>query len=148
MSYLFHHSAPIVGNRIQGGIWCTPYPSLYHSSRFLWLFPHNLIMVCSSRIQKNYIPPDHIQGAFYSSFPDLLGFGFHRKFARTKNQQDIDKASEHNGAYSISLGFFLSFVQIKGSADNFLLSSLCFTSTQYAITSIFAFATASNQLPF
>ena len=39
----------------------------------------------------------NIRGAFHDNFLGFSGSGFRRKLAHTKTQEDMDKASKHNG---------------------------------------------------
>ena len=70
-----------------------------------------------------FLSRGEIQPAVNDKWPGFV-FGFHRKLTRTKTQQSTEKASEHNGAYSIFSGFGIAYVRINMSSVNSVLSWL------------------------
>ena len=83
-----------------------------------------------------------VQGAFHDNFPGFLSFGFRRKLVHTKNQQVTDKVSKHNGR-TVFLWDFVFHTHQQKCPLFYHLSSLCFTSSQFVPTSLFASSSAS-----
>ena len=79
-----------------------------------------------------------IRGVFHYKFPGFSGFGFWRKIAHTKTQQGTDKASEHNGCAVLSQALVSGVM----STSSYNLSSIHYTSSQFAPTCLFASASA------
>ena len=91
-----------------------------------------------------HIEGGDIRGAFHGNFTKLSGFGFCRKLARMKTQQGTDKASK----YILFTVFLWAVVLLTRASTvvvsnfSYRLSSLRFTSSQFASTYLFASTSA------
>ena len=85
---------------------------------------------------------------FHNEFTGFSGFIFCRKLARTKTQQCTDKSSENNGHKVFSRDFVLLMRASTGvmSTLSYHLSSIHYTSSPFAPTSLFTSASATDRV--
>ena len=87
-----------------------------------------------------YRPNRYIQGTVSRNYPSFFPV-FHKKRLRTKPQEIIDKASNHNG--------FKVVLRLPTGGVNFVfypLSYICFTSSLFVVISLFASSPATNRV--